>query len=76
VCCYVPNFIKIGPFFVEIWRFNDLQYGGRPPFLIVGIWSLCRVTSIAMRAIAIFPMQNFTEIGQLAAELRPKKGFF
>jgi len=33
----VPNphlytkFLKIGRFFVEIWRFYDLQYGGRPP---------------------------------------------
>ena len=32
ICCCVPNFVKIGYFFVEIWRFNDLQYGGRPPF--------------------------------------------
>jgi len=29
--CSVPNFIKIGRFFTEIWRFYDLQNGGRPP---------------------------------------------
>jgi len=26
----VPNLIKIGRFLTEIWRFNDLQNGGRP----------------------------------------------
>jgi len=31
ICCSVPNFIKIGWFFTEIWWFNDLQNGGRPP---------------------------------------------
>ena len=24
ICYSVPNFIKIGQFFTEIWRFNDL----------------------------------------------------
>ena len=27
----VPNFIKIGQFFTQIWWFSDLQNGGRPP---------------------------------------------
>jgi len=31
ICCSVPNFIKIGWFFTEIWWFIDLQNGGRPP---------------------------------------------
>ena len=31
ICCRVPNFIKIGWFFTEIWRFSDLQDGGRQP---------------------------------------------
>jgi len=31
ICCNVPNFIKIGQFFTEIWRFNYFQNGGRPP---------------------------------------------
>ena len=30
ICCSVPNFIKIGRFLTEIWRFNDFQNGGRP----------------------------------------------
>jgi len=25
ICCSVPNFIKIGRFFTEIWRFNYFQ---------------------------------------------------
>jgi len=31
ICCCVQNFIKIGWFFAEIWRYNDFQNGGRPP---------------------------------------------
>ena len=31
IWCSVPNFIKIGRSLTEIWRFNDFQYGGRPP---------------------------------------------
>ena len=27
-CCSVPNFIKIGRFFTEMWRFNDFQNDG------------------------------------------------
>ena len=33
ICCCVKNFIKIGLFFTEIWRYIDFQDGGcRPPF--------------------------------------------
>ena len=35
ICCSVPNFIKIGRFFTEIWRFNDFQNGGRPRIWIL-----------------------------------------
>jgi len=31
ICCIIPNFIKIGRFFTEIWWFSDLKNGGRPP---------------------------------------------
>jgi len=31
ICCLVQNFIKIGYFFTELWRYNDFQNGGRPP---------------------------------------------
>jgi len=31
ICCCVQNFMKIGWFFAEIWRYNDFQNGGRPP---------------------------------------------
>jgi len=37
ICCSVPNFIKIGLFFTEIWWFIDLQNGGRPPFCIYDV---------------------------------------
>ena len=30
-CFSVPNFIKIGWFFTELWWFSDLHNGGRPP---------------------------------------------
>jgi len=30
ICCCVQNFIEIGWFFAEIWRYNDFQNGGRP----------------------------------------------
>jgi len=30
ICCSVPNLIKIGWFFTEIWWFSNLQNGGRP----------------------------------------------
>ena len=31
ILCCVQNFIEIGWFFAEIWRYNDFQNGGRPP---------------------------------------------
>ena len=31
ICCCVQNFIEIGWFFAEIWRYNDFQNGGHPP---------------------------------------------
>ena len=37
IWCSVPNFIKIGRYFTEIWRFNDFQNGGRPPSWILHV---------------------------------------
>ena len=31
ICWCVQNFIEIGSFFAEIWRYIDFQNGGRPP---------------------------------------------
>jgi len=31
ICCCVQNFMKIGWFFAEIWRYNNFQNGARPP---------------------------------------------
>jgi len=44
IWCSVPNFIKIGRFLTEIWRFNDFKNGGRPPSLIC-----CDVTILHRR---------------------------
>jgi len=73
ICICVPNFINIGWFFVQIWRFYDLQYGGHPPSWIFEILRFSHLTSIAM--LFCFPVQNFTEAGQSAAELWQKNNF-
>jgi len=31
ICCFVQNFMKIGWFLTEIWRYIDFQNGGSPP---------------------------------------------
>ena len=35
MCVIMPNFIEIGQTVAEIWRFNGLQNGGRPPSWIL-----------------------------------------
>jgi len=50
IWCSAPNFIKIGRFFTEIWRFDDFQNGGCPPSCILKICiflsrSPCRTAS-------------------------------
>jgi len=62
IWCSVPNFIKIGQFFTEIWRFKDFQNGGRPPSWILKICSLCHVALVDM--LFCFIIQNFAEIGR------------
>jgi len=62
IWCSVPNFIKIGQFFTEIWRFNDFQNGGRPPSWILHICIFCPVAFVSMPF--CFLIQNFAEIGQ------------
>ena len=54
-------------FFVDIWRFNDLQYGGRPPSWICEFQSLCHVTSVAM--LFCFTVQDFVVITQSTAAI-------
>ena len=71
IWCSVPNFIKIGQFFTEIWRFNDFQNGGRPPCWILHICIFCPVAFVSMPF--CFRIQNFAEIGQSVDELCPKK---
>jgi len=61
IWCSLPNFIKIGQFFTEIWRFNDFQNGGRPPSWILHI-CICPEAIISMPF--CFLIQNFAEIGQ------------
>ena len=43
ICYSVRNFIKIGRFFTEIWRFNDFRNGGRPPSWISKICRFCHL---------------------------------
>jgi len=73
IWCSVPNFIKIGRFFTEIWRFNDFQNGGRSPSWILKICSVCHLALVDMPF--CFLKQNFAEIGQSVNELWPKKRF-
>jgi len=73
ICCSVPNFIKIGRFFTEIWRFNDFQNGGGPPCWILKICSFCHVTLIDLPF--CFLVQNFAEIVQSVDDLWPKMRF-
>ena len=73
IWCRVPNFIKIGRFLTEIWRFNDFQNGGRPPSLILKICSFCHVALVYIPF--CFLVQNFAEIGQSVDELWPKNRF-
>ena len=71
ICCSVPNFIKIGGFFTEIWRFKDVQNGGRPPCWILKICRYCPVALVDLPF--CFLTQNFAEIGQSVDDLWPKK---
>ena len=73
IWCSVPNFIKIGRFLTEIWRFNDFQNGGRPPSCFSKICSFCHVDLVDMPF--CFLVRNFAKIGQSVDELWPKKRF-
>ena len=66
ILCSVPNLIKIGQFFTEIWRFNDFQNGGRPPSWILYVCIFCPVALVSMSF--CFFVQNFAEIGQSVDE--------
>ena len=56
IWCSVLNFIKIGRFFTEIWRFNDFQ-NWRPPSWILKICSFCHIFLVDMPF--CFLIQNF-----------------
>ena len=73
ICYSVPNFIKIGRLFNEIWRFNDFRNGGRPPSCILQICRCCHLALVDMPF--CFLIQNFAEIGQSVDDLWPKKRF-
>jgi len=73
ICCSVPNFIKIGRLFTEIWRLNDFQDGGRPPSWISKICYFCHVAFVDM--LFCFLVQNFAKIRHLVDELWPKSDF-
>jgi len=73
ICYNVPNFIKIGRFFTEMWRFNDFQNGGHPSSWILKSCSFCHVALVDI--LFCFLVQNFAGIGQSVDELWPKKWF-
>ena len=73
IWCSIPNFIKIGRFFTEIWRFNNFQNGGRPPCWSLKICSFCHIALVDLPF--CFVIQNFAEIGQFVDDLWPKKRF-
>jgi len=73
IWCNVPNFIKIGRFFIKVWWFNDFQNGGRPPSWILKNCSFCHLALVDMPF--CFLVQNFAEIGQSVDELWPKTRF-
>jgi len=69
----VPNFIKIGQFFTEIWRFYDFENGGRPSCWILKICIFCPVALVDL--LFCFLVQNFAKIGQSVDDLWPTKRF-
>jgi len=73
IWCSVLNFIKIGRFLNEIWRFNNFQNGGRPPSWILKICRFCQLAIVDMPF--CFLIQNFAEIGLSVDELWPKNRF-
>ena len=73
-CYSVPNFIKIWPFFIEIWRFNDFRNGGRPPSWILKICCFCHLALVDIPF--CFLIQNFAEIGQCGRWVMAKKSDF
>jgi len=73
IWCSVPNFIKMGRFFTEIWQFNDFQNGSRLPCWNFKMCSFCHVALVDL--LFCFIIQNFAEIGQSVNDLWPKKRF-
>jgi len=74
IWCRVPNFIKIGRFFTEIWWFDNFRNGGRPPSWILDICIFCPVALVSMPF--CFLVQNFAKIAQSVDDLWQKKAIF
>jgi len=58
--------LKLDNFLTEIWRFNDFQNGGCPPFWILKICIFCPVALVNM--LFCYLIQNVAEIGQSVDE--------
>jgi len=52
IWCSVKNFIKIRRFLTDIWRLNDFQNGGRPPFLTLKNCSFCHVALVVYQILS------------------------
>ena len=65
ICFTMPNFMKIDQTVAEIWRFNGLENGGRPPcwILAIQIFQLSR----RLRDPFCVIVPNFAKIGHSLA---------
>jgi len=73
----VLNFIEVGWFFVEIWRFDDFQDGGCPPFwiLVIVLWeSPCRTFYGSSIETIALDCRVFEKIAFLYSFWRQKNG--
>ena len=58
ICCWVQNFIKIGWFFAEVWRYNDFQNGVRHLGIVLPPYETAHEVSVAGRSC----LSNFMSI--------------
>jgi len=75
IWCSVPNLIKIGRFFTEIWRYNDFQNGGRPPSWILKSCSLFLSCGLCRHAV-LLPQTKFRRNRTIGWWVMAKKSDF
>jgi len=70
ICVCLLNFVQLGRFAAEIWRYNDFQNGCRLPCWIFEIGHFHQPTFVCVRLCLRTP--NFVLIGHDGAELSVK----